>query len=217
MMFSSGVWSEKGSRPRNEDRGCVDSRSLSYAVFDGMGGERFGDSCAAAAENGFLGEACRGSSALECLRAADLAICELKRIVGDKSSGAAGVCARLLADGTGAVAWMGDCSATVVRSTGEMLCLTDPHRDCHGRLTRVLGFGGVVSPSEVRFSLEEGDSLILWSDGAWEGADAEEVAESVSCANAPRAAELIAKAGARRGSDNSTAVVVMGGAGHAGV
>jgi protein phosphatase len=93
---------------------------------------------------------------------------------------------------------------TVVEESGEIL---------HNRhvVTRVIGYPFPEPPEYNKTSLQEGDKILLCSDGLWSMMDSRTIYKSIIEAESPEKASehLIAIANGAGGNDNITAVTIF--------
>ena len=230
MRLRAGIVSHRGLVRQNNEDSYLVRRGL-YAVCDGMGGARAGE---VASEM-----ACRALLALDPDSATpeDLreAIIEADRAIVDRSleeEGLLGMGTTLTAalggQGLLTLAHVGDSRAYLLRD-GDLVQLTQdhswvgemvrrgeltpaqaavhPHRSV---ITRVLGSGGEFEPDIVAVPVEEGDRLLLCSDGLTGMVSDQDVAGILQREDDPQTAaqSLVQAALAGGGEDNVTVVVV---------
>jgi len=230
MRLRAGVLSDRGLvRQTNEDSYLV-RRGL-YAVCDGMGGARAGE---VASEM-----ACRGLLDLDPERATaeDLrqAIVEIDQAIVRRSLEEDGLIgmgttltAALAGEGSFILAHVGDSRAYLLRSggldqltedhswVGEMVrrgeltpaqAAVHPHRSV---ITRVLGSGGELQPDIVDVSVQEGDRILICSDGLTGMLSDDDIAGILRQDGDPQSVArlLVQGALAGGGEDNVTVVVV---------
>src|SRR4051812_20429504 len=215
-------------RATNQDAVIVGERLVGVA--DGMGGAPGGDVAsslaAAVVEAGF-----EGSAAVELpavTRSANAAI--FARAVADRSLVGMGTtlcCAGLIADGTLIVVNVGDSRAYLVRD-GHLRQITDDHtvtadlirtgqleeaaaadHPLRHVLTRVLGVGPTVEADTVAIDVEDGDLLLLCTDGLWKEVEEAELADLMAADGTPAeiADGLVTRALERGAHDNVTVAI----------
>ena len=230
MRLRAGVSSDRGLvRQTNEDSYLV-RRGL-YAVCDGMGGARAGE---VASEM-----ACRGLLELdpEKATAEDLrqAVVEIDQAIVRRSLEEDGLIgmgttltAALAGEGSLTLAHVGDSRAYLLRSggldqltedhswVGEMVrrgeltpaqAAVHPHRSV---ITRVLGSGGELQPDIVDVSVQEGDRILICSDGLTGMLSDDDIGGILRQDDDPQSVArlLVQGALAGGGEDNVTVVVV---------
>ncbi len=205
-----------------------------FLVADGMGGHAAGEVASRLAVETVAAEYYRSpprdarSSLERCIQIANQVIRdEACRDPAKRRMGTTLVCALLLGQ-VALVANIGDSRAYLVRR-GTIRQLSQDHSWVaeqveHGLLapelaehhpmrniiTRALGVSLAVEPQFYpEIPLEDGDSLVLCSDGLYVHVNASEIASVVGQWGAQRAAdELVALANSRGGTDNITVIVV---------
>ena len=170
MKFS--VAQDIGQRERQEDRWLADERMDLFAVCDGMGGHEKGDEAAEdaihalhiAVANDQRGDPMRVFG--DAIRIADEAV---QRLAGGGVFRRPGttLTALWLRDGAAYLLHVGD-SSCYLHSNGALARISEQHTGIWG-LEQCLG-GGCrdlkdLRPQIERFSVSEGDTLILCSDG----------------------------------------------------
>lgn len=196
--------SELGRREKQEDAWGLGDAIL--VIADGMGGYEGGAAAAQAAARAILDEL--GDAAPDPDAILD-AITWAARQVAEATSGGGTtiVVVGLTGDDRAVIAWVGDSSVLWV-GEGESERLTTPHADEHGRLTRWL-------PDEPRadfivIDLDEGDHLVLCTDGITDVLDDEEIARLTAQDDPAR--WIVDEALDAGSSDNCTVLVYRHGA-----
>lgn len=225
--------SSVGMRARNEDAFLVDTQEGIYAIADGMGGHEGGDAASRAAVAA-AGEVLRAEGTWVPWEQTARRACELASFHVMRASGYEGgttlVVARLR-DGHAELAHVGDSRAYLLRA-GVLRQVTDDHSFVaeqvrEGKLTaaeakvhpqrnvvtKALGRGNAGPPDVQRLELEEGDVLLLCTDGlSGPVADGEIADVILSARSLQDAAEgLVARAYDRGAPDNVTALLLRHG------
>lgn len=230
MRLRAGVSSDRGLvRQTNEDSYIV--RQGLYAVCDGMGGARAGEVASEMACRGLL-ELNPATASMKELRDAIRAVNETIDRHSHEEDDLLGMgttmTAALVGDRSLLLAHVGDSRAYLLRE-GELRQLTEdhswvgemvrrgeltpaqaavhPHRSV---ITRVLGTEAEVEPDFLDVSVEEGDRLLICSDGLTGMVSDAEIAALLKRDDDPQmvADLLIQSALAGGGEDNVTVVVV---------
>ncbi len=199
-----------------------------FAVFDGLGGEAYGEKAAFIASEVFLDEYERfdklvvpGSEMLEdmCTKAHSAIIGQLN---GDNVYSAGSTVAALYLLGEEAVICnVGDSRIYRIRDN-EMTLISKDHTD--GRILEAMGInkspvllqylgisdtGKTIEPFISRGKLKSGDVFVLCTDGVSNVISADEMMKAVKCSDAyDAAAEIIRMVEAVNGSDNATVIVI---------
>lgn len=218
LTYEIGAKSSIGKRRRNEDR-CAVLDDNFCAVSDGIGGSMHGDVAAAIAVNAscdaYRDARLRGIeiehslvvSLLEADRRATLA----SRWMGREGDGTgATLLLAALENSSLYLLSVGDCQAYLLRQ-GTLMSLvrigrTDPRSN---RLKNAIGYGANLSPECTSIPLAHGDRILLATDGVWDAIGSDLSGLLSQPGTAPEIAGNIADTGARYGSDNSTAVVII--------
>ena len=217
-------------RPVNEDAILIDPTGALWAVADGMGGHGHGDLAADLVIDAFArmphGAGGRGLLA-EAFAAAHAEVQGRARAGGLGEIGAT-VVALLIEAGHATLAWAGDSRAYRLRrgalerltrdhslvqelldlgEIGETEAERHPQRNV---VTRAVGAGDEVAPAFADIELEEGDLLLLCSDGLTRCVPDAEIAALLAAAEEPgRACRALVEAALAAGApDNVSAVVV---------
>ncbi|MCA1833481.1 MAG: Stp1/IreP family PP2C-type Ser/Thr phosphatase [Actinomycetota bacterium] len=228
MKLRVGASSDVGrSRERNEDS-YLASHPL-YVVADGMGGHRGGAVASSMAVEVLSGMPQRDPAGLpERVREANRAVFE--RQASDRAVAGMGttVTAAVLDGSTLHLAHVGDSRAYLLRD-GELRQLTEDHTLVHrmvqeGKiseeeahthpqrsiLTRALGVDRDVEVDELTVDVQEGDHVLLCSDGLTGMMRDESVREILEGHRDPQeAAEMLVDAANRAGGLDNITVVVM--------
>jgi PPM family protein phosphatase len=221
-------------RERNEDAVLVEPPL--FAVADGMGGHRGGQVASQVAlETLEQLEADDGGSLAEHVRGANRAVWE-RAERDEQLSGMGTTLTAVRVNGTSAVlVHVGDSRAYLMRD-GELRKLTTDHTlvdrmvrsgeiteaeaDVHPHknvLTRALGTDPEVDVDERSVALEDGDRLLLCSDGLTGMVTEEQIRAILEANPAPQtAAERLVRAANRAGGVDNISVVVLAAAAEAG-
>lgn len=209
------------------------NRGRLYVVADGMGGHAAGQIAAEMALN-TLGAAyysgVRGTPEDALLRAitqANARVFDTAKTIPSRSGMGCTVVALAVVDDEAVVAWAGDSRAYLVRGglatrmtrdhslvaeQVQMGIITEEQAARHPQrniITRSLGPEPSVSPEVVRYPLQDGDVVLLCSDGLTGVVSDEEIAEhGVSGPPSFACRSLIDLANARGGPDNVTVAIV---------
>ncbi len=198
-----GVASHMGPRPHNEDYVAMSQRGDFFAVSDGIGGAPFGDVMSRIACNAAVQAFDDGANVLEAFATANELASVVSELLGERSGATL-----LLAERVGRqmdIVSAGDTRAYLLR-LGVLELITDAGRahSYSNALNKAVGYGE-IEPDEVTLLLEEGDWLLLCTDGVWEYLSEQRLSELLtSGGNAPMVAEEIAWEASRVGQDNST-------------
>ncbi|MEA2477113.1 MAG: family protein phosphatase, partial [Actinomycetota bacterium] len=233
MTVRYGVATDVGRvREGNEDSYLVDAPL--FVVADGMGGHVAGDVASATAvevldERSSSMRASEPSSLESAIKEANVAI--FKKAQSDAAlRGMGTTCTLLMIDGSNAqFAHVGDSRAYLFRQ-GKLSQITEDHTlvnrmVAEGRIdedearhhpqrsviTRALGVDSDVQVDLVSLRLEDGDRILLCSDGLTTMLENPDVSQVLSNENDPQAAaeNLIHAANAAGGEDNITAIVIV--------
>jgi serine/threonine protein phosphatase PrpC len=230
MRLRAGVASDRGLvRLNNEDSYLV-RRGL-YAVCDGMGGARAGEVASEMACRGLLEIEPDDASAedlADTVVEIDLAIVRRSLVEEDLVGMGTTLTAALAGEGSLTLAHVGDSRAYRLRSGGldqltedhswvaEMVrrgeltpaqAAVHPHRSV---ITRVLGSGGELRPDIVEVPVEEGDRILICSDGLTSMVSDERIAEILGQNDEPpTAARLLVEAALASGGEDNVTVVVI--------
>jgi serine/threonine protein phosphatase PrpC len=220
--------SARGTRERNEDFHAwvaaegdeLDAKGALLAVADGVGGARGGREAAESCVRGLLADYYATPDTWEVARSLDTVLQAMNAWVvgqGAASSDMAGMATTLSAlIVRGARYYIGHVGDTrIYRLSRDGLAqLTQDHVwDRPGMrhvLRRAIGLDTHLAVDYLDGDLEEGDRLLLCSDGVWEPLGPERLRDLLAGGDDPqRAADALVDAGVRSGSgDNATAVVV---------
>lgn len=211
-----------GLRQDNQDRVYCDFQTL--AVFDGVGGRAFGGTAAMVAlaqtlltlsesrQQGMVG-------LVNALQVANEVLLEANQRMGFDTATTATVMALYERQGTPylSIAWVGDTPAYLIRGDG-VLKLTRPHEVLdrastvpHFRLTRWLGDGPAARADIQEVLLQEGDRLVIVSDGVTSVVDDGTLGGIIAQADSAHTAAVRLVAAAIKGGthDNATAAVAI--------
>ncbi len=227
MRLSAGAATHRGRvREKNEDAVFV-GRAV-FGVADGLGGHRAGEVASRLAVE-CLAELERVGGTLEgCFREANRRIIRAAAESGDLKGMATTLTAVAVGDGYMDLAHVGDTRAYLYRA-GTLTRLTTDHTlvqdmvDAGGLseeeaerhpqrsvLLRALGVEERLEVDRARIPLQEGDRILLCSDGLTSVVSEEEIAGVLAGVGEPRAAAqvLVERANAAGGPDNVSVVVV---------
>lgn len=226
LVARIGALSDIGLHRKTNEDAFVTAAPL-FAVCDGMGGALAGEVASALAAETLAAGVAAGRPLRESAEAANSAVfAQAERDSGHQGMGTT-LTAVLLEAETGHFVHIGDSRGYLLRA-GELQQLTDDHslvgemmRD--GRLTeeeaamhphrsvlsRALGTEAQVRIDEFEVDLEDGDVLLLCSDGLSGAAPAADIRKALGRDEPQDAARrLIAEARKHGGPDNITAVVL---------
>lgn len=220
--FSVGAATHTGLvRGANEDDYLVVARdphgsSLLVAVADGLGGAAGGAEASRTGLRAFA-VAALGVADSEPMEAVRIGFEAASRSVQQQSTmvpALRGMATTLVAaafSGAGVViGHVGDSRAYLARG-GSLRRLTEDHvsKADRNRLLRCIGGGADETADVSRLEMQDGDRIVLCSDGVWGCVPESALAEAVGTRDAQAAASrLVAAALQRGGPDNATAVVV---------
>jgi protein phosphatase len=216
---------------------CLDDTRVAvngrlYAVADGMGGAAGGQHASRVAVEAlmrtFYSAAAlnTGAQLLRAIQAANAAVYELAQSEPALDGMGTTIVAVVLHNDTALIANVGDSRAYVVRNGAAQQWSTDHslvgEHVRHGALTpeqaahhpqrniilRNLGYGPHAQPDITSTVLQNGDALVLCSDGVWGVLPDAEIARLVAQHNGQAAYALVAAANAAGGPDNIGVIVV---------
>lgn len=229
MRFIVGAATDVGRvREGNEDAYLVDSGHTLYAVADGMGGHRAGEVASATALEALRSAVVAGNAIDEAVHAANTAVFE-KSVRDDSLRGMGTTIVAAVPGESGLLlAHVGDSRAYLHRA-GELEQVTVDHSLVEelvreGRITaaqaavhpqrsiitRALGVGPDVDVDVIPVALENGDRVLICSDGLSSMIHADEIARVLATVPDPTAAAnaLVDSANRAGGEDNITALVL---------
>jgi protein phosphatase len=216
-------------REGNEDEKLVDQRMGLYAVADGMGGHQAGEVASQTALEALRAAVSSGTPIREAITKANDAV--LERSAGDerlRGMGTTMTAATLAAGGTLLIGHVGDSRAYLVRD-GELRQVTEDHSlveemvrdgeltpeqaEVHPRrsvITRALGIEPGVEVDMYPVELQEGDRVLLCSDGLTGMVRTEDIAAILQREPDPQRAAnaLVDEANKAGGEDNITVVLL---------
>ena len=226
LVARIGALSDIGLHRKTNEDSFVTAEPL-FAVCDGMGGALAGEVASALAAETLAAGVARGDSLLDSAEAANAAVfAKAANDSGHQGMGTTLTAVRLEGD-TGHFVHIGDSRGYLLRA-GELRQVTDDHSLVgemmrEGRLTedeaavhphrsvlsRALGTEAQVHIDEFELDLEDGDVLLLCSDGLSGPVPAADIRRALG-RDDPRdaARRLIAEARKHGGPDNITAVVL---------
>lgn len=230
MKFVLGATTDVGRvRDGNEDTFLVDERLGLFAVADGMGGHRAGEVASATAIEALRAAVGAGRDLSDAISSANAAVYEKSsrdpELTGMGTTLTAAVAAT---DGRLLIGHVGDSRAYLLRD-GELSQITDDHtlveelrRDgriteeqaaVHPRrsvITRALGIDSNVSVDLYPVDVQNGDRVLICSDGLTAMVRTTDIAAILRREPSPQhAADLLADAANEAGGeDNVTAVVI---------
>lgn len=224
-------------RENNEDRYLADPGLGLFVIADGMGGEASGEVASRVAVEAVLGcfretskeEVSPEKVVFEAVGGADRAVREAAREdLSRMGMGATVVVAWLPVKESGIwLAHVGDSRAYLFRD-GRLTRLTEDHtiynmlklagrlpsepgqRPPRGVLSQALGGRNPVVPEVRRFEVEEGDIVLLCTDGLTDMVGYDEIGERINASAVPRdiCENLIGAANTAGGRDNVTVVAI---------
>jgi serine/threonine protein phosphatase PrpC len=230
MKLVVGVRTDKGRvREGNEDDKLTDKTMGLYAVADGMGGHQAGEVASATAIEALRAAVASGTPIRDAITLANDAV--LERSAADerlRGMGTTMTAATLAAGGTLLIGHVGDSRAYLVRD-GELRQITEDHSlveemvrggeltpeqaEVHPQrsvITRALGIDPGVEVDLYPVELQEGDRVLLCSDGLTGMVRTEEIAAVLQREPDPQkaASELVEAANEAGGEDNITVVLL---------
>jgi serine/threonine protein phosphatase PrpC len=225
-----GERTDKGRvRDGNEDRPLIDQRMDLYAVADGMGGHQAGEVASETAVEALRAAVASGTPIRDAITLANDAV--LERSAADerlRGMGTTMTAATLAAGGTLLIGHVGDSRAYLIRG-GELRQVTEDHSlveemvrggeltpeqaEVHPQrsvITRALGIDPGVEVDIYTLELQEGDRVLLCSDGLTGMVRTEEIAAVLQREPDPQKAanELVEAANEAGGEDNITVVLL---------
>ena len=202
-------------RERNEDRWLArDYAGVTLiAVADGVGGEAGGD-VASGAAIGSLAKTFRPPSFRESARSAlgdavqqaNVAVLEAAKDERHPHA-ATTLVAAAIRGREAAIANLGDSRAYLIRATAIRQLTTDHSGDAMSSITRFVGDPRGVQPDIFVETLQQGDRLVLCSDGLTRHVTDAEIGAAMIDGPARAADSLVALARSRGGEDNITVIV----------
>ena len=238
MNYTCGAGTDTGRvRPGNEDHFVVLAERGIFIVADGMGGHAAGElasemavriTCQAMGSLKGLSDQEAGDRIRTAIQAANLAIFERTAAEGDKQGMGTTATVLALLEGRYVIGQVGDSRAYLLRN-GRLIQLTRDHSyvqelvdagllkpaDARNHrykcaITRYVGESSELEPDIYCGSVEEGDVILLASDGLTEMLEDEQLVRILTSDLEPQRCvdRLIAEANARGGPDNITAIVV---------
>jgi protein phosphatase len=230
MKLVVGARTDKGRvREGNEDHELTDKTMGLYAVADGMGGHQAGEVASATAIEALRAAVASGTPIRDAITLANDAVVE--RSAADerlRGMGTTMTAATLAAGGTLLIGHVGDSRAYLARD-GELRQITEDHSlveemvrggeltpeqaEVHPQrsvITRALGIDPGVEVDLYPVELQEGDRVLLCSDGLTGMVRTEEIAAVLQREpDPPKAAnELVEAANEAGGEDNITVVLL---------
>ncbi len=230
MKLIVGAHTDTGRvRDGNEDVKLVDPRMGLYAVADGMGGHQAGEVASATAIEALRAAVSNGAPIREAITKANEAVVE--RAAGDeglRGMGTTMTAATLAAGGTLLIGHVGDSRAYLVRDgelsqvtkdhslVGEMVQggeLTPEQAEVHPQrsvITRALGIERGVEVDIYPLELDEGDRVLLCSDGLTDMLRTDEIAAILQRESDPqKAANTLVDAANKAGGEDNITVVIL--------
>ena len=236
MRISAYGYTNRGGRPRNEDRICwtAEEDRGTFVVADGLGGHSRGEVASALAAEAIL-QGCQDREEMtreameEIFQAANEAVLEGQKVPGQEEMRTAAVAldiregkavwahtgdSRLCRFSGGELAFVtGDHSVTYKKLlAGEITAMDVYHDDDRSSLLRVLGKPGARGDSGET-ALQAGDAYLLCTDGFWEYVYQEEMlADWLKSAGPKEWAETMLLRHIRRtppGHDNYSLIAVF--------
>jgi len=230
MKLVVGEKTDKGRvRDGNEDARLIIPRMELYAVADGMGGHQAGEVASQTAIEALRAAVDSGTSIRDAITQANEAV--LERSAADerlRGMGTTMTAATLAAGGTLLIGHVGDSRAYLMRE-GELRQVTEDHSlveemvrggeltpeqaEVHPQrsvITRALGIEPGVEVDMYPIELEEGDRVLLCSDGLTGMVRTEEIAAILQREPDPqRAANTLVDAANKAGGEDNITVVIL--------
>jgi len=218
VRFDTGMQTAVGSRHQiNEDAVGADETARLWLIADGMGGHAAGDQASSIVRDVTLGGVRAGQALAPAIDAAHQAILQAAGPDSARAGMGSTVVAAQVTDHQVRIAWVGDSRAYLLRQ-GRLACVTRDHSMVQwlldrgeispaeaGRhpdrhvLVQTLGFDQPSADEQV-LDLEDGDQLLLCSDG---------VSGELEADSAQAAADaLVAAVAAKPGKDDASVVVI---------
>ena len=213
LSLAVGSASKIGPRQQNDDYAAYSTRRDLFAVADGIGGAPHGDVAAKTSANVAVVEFECGLNIEEALLAANDAVMELSWWIKSRETGSTLLLAARDDDDCPNrldFAWAGDTVAFLLRDNSFSL-ITTPHRvEGSNALTAAVGYDRAMPFDTASCELQDGDRILMCTDGVWEQLEAPRLAELLATTdNAPWIAESITREAAEFGTDNATAIVLI--------
>lgn len=215
LAISVGAASKIGPRQQNDDAFAHTDDGRMFNISDGIGGAPHGDIASACVVNAAADAHDRGATLDEAFRAANDALIQVSEWIRSPDTGATLLLAERSDDPEPHLdfAWVGDSVAYLLHD-GLFTLVTRPDRvDDSNALRTAAGYRHDMPALRASCPIEEGDRLLLCTDGVWETVSPHRMVELLqSSDNAPWIADSIAREAADTGTDNATAVVLIVGA-----
>ncbi len=231
MKLLAGATSDVGQvREKNEDSFLVDDRLALFAVADGMGGHRGGAVASSTSLEALRASVASGDEISDAVQSANDAVFEAASDDPELAGMGTTLTAAVAIDGsTLLVGHVGDSRAYLVRGD-DMAQVTEDHSlveelvregrltraqaDVHPQrsiITRALGVEPIIAVDLYAIRPENGDRLVLCSDGLTTMLRDREIVGILRAESDPRAAAdlLVDAANEAGGEDNITAVVIV--------
>ncbi|ACU53061.1 protein serine/threonine phosphatase [Acidimicrobium ferrooxidans DSM 10331] len=213
-------------RSSNQDAVAADGRS--FVVADGMGGHVGGEVASSIAIRAIADAVAAGASAVDALRAANVAIFERSQDEPELAGmGTTATLAIVDPDGRCDLANVGDSRAYLLRA-GELRQITNDHtfvqelvdagtitsqqaqhHQARHVLTKVLGVVEGVEPDHFELTLGPGDTLLLCSDGLVNEVTETEIAHLLSNDDPEHAVSALVEAALEHGGSDNVSVIVV--------
>lgn len=208
-VFEIGTASEIGRRAKNDDYVKIDARNKMVAIADGIGGAPFGDIISRVACNVAIESFACHKDLVGAFAAANSAAVRLAHNLDTESDGSGSTL--LLASYSNDwidIAYAGDTYAFSLNAEG-LTRLTNEGRLEGNALSSCIGYETNLYPRVLRIAAVTIDSLILCTDGVWSSLADDQIAQIVDKSDTARnAADALAQAAARSGTDNATAAIL---------
>ncbi len=216
-------------REHNEDCYCVNQALGLYVVADGMGGHASGEVASEIAVTAIEQQIERGSSLVEAIEAAHLAIVQGVKTGAGKSGMGTTVVAVQLLHNTYTLAWVGDSRAylwydglsqiskdhSLVQMLLDSKQITKAEARVHPRKNIIYQSLGAMDVERPKVSIKQGilyrnQKIILCSDGLSDEVDEEQMSEIIAQANDNEelVEQLVAAAIDNGGKDNVSVIVI---------
>ena len=195
---------------KNQDYYAFGKSGQSFALFDGMGGPPHGDIASRVGANVAIDAYEDGMTLRDAMVAARDAISTVGRWLHSEGMGSTALMA-VVDGGTLGISWLGDTIAILVRNA-EPRILTEPDRAVGqgNAITGCFGAGIEREVHECSFMLEEGDIVVLCTDGVWAEADGTTLISAITqqSHSAPEIAYDLVFKMAQDSTDDCSAVVL---------
>lgn len=193
-----------GKNSRNEDYALYE-QNVGMCVADGIGGAPLGDAVARYACHVAMEALRSGESARNALEEAARSVARFINTVDSPRSGTSLAIARLTED-TLDVAWAGDTAVFVFGHGDDETPPLSSLDNSRFPPCAPLGSRCLEKTASISLPLNDVESVVLCTDGAWRGADLQEIGKLLSEGELPRATAAKIVFG-HQSNDDSTALV----------